>query len=322
MGVRQAGVIVAVAACLTAVALVQVGVGDEESTTSAGGLVESGSQVAAPSVANARTAKALRPSPRKARKDRGRLHDDGCLVEPRDAKLKRCVYGARGSSTTVVLLGDSTVLQYGNAFLRLARKRDWRLVAHAKSGCTPASTPIYSRNLGHDYRECGIWRSRALRWIERKRPALVVTNSSDGHRATADGDMLEGSARIDTLEHGYVATLERLRAAGVRAAVMKDLPDAPKGLTRCVARNRKRPSRCAFGIPANYEERSFDRRAAARVGDVPLVELTPYVCPRDRCRAVIKRVIVYRDPPHITGTFARKLAARIARGLPNLSMPG
>lgn len=332
MGVREVGaIIVGAVGVAVAAALALVGFGGEDGGTSLpGGAVESGRQGRASSPPNSaarhqprtrRAAKALRPSPRKARKDRGRLHDAGCLVKPRDAKLERCVYGDRKSSTAMVLLGDSTVLQYGNAFLRLARKRDLRLVAHAKSGCTPASTPIYSRNLGRFYRECGRWRNRALRWIERKRPALVVISSSDGHKATAKGALLEGDARIEALEDGYVATLERVAAAGVKAAVMKDLPDAPKGLVRCVARKRKRPRRCAFPIPATHEERSFDRRAVARAGAATMVDLTPYICPRDRCRAVIGRTIVYRDPPHITGTFSRTLAGRIARPLPPAALP-
>ena len=42
-----------------------------------------------------------------------------------------------------------------------------------------------------------------------------------------------------------------------------------------------------------------------------LVDLNRYVCPADQCAAVIGNVIVWRDPHHLTATYARTLASRL-----------
>jgi peptidoglycan/LPS O-acetylase OafA/YrhL len=113
-----------------------------------------------------RKAAALRPNPREAGKDRSQMHDDGCLIDFGATEPKPCVYGNPSSNTSVVLLGDSTAIQFGNPMLALARKHDWRLVGLGKAGCTVASTEIYSGKLERPYGECDEWRESALRQIE------------------------------------------------------------------------------------------------------------------------------------------------------------
>jgi hypothetical protein len=54
------------------------------------------------------------------------------------AVLATFTYGERGSSTTVVLFGDSHAMQYFPALERIAARRRWRLVNLTKGGCPPA----------------------------------------------------------------------------------------------------------------------------------------------------------------------------------------
>ena len=45
-------------------------------------------------------------------------------------------------------------MQYFPALERLAKKRDWRLVALTKSGCPPPQTSLYNDALRRHYAEC------------------------------------------------------------------------------------------------------------------------------------------------------------------------
>src|SRR3954452_23671293 len=117
--------------CIAALLLV------EHSTAVAGGLQKS--------------AKSVRPSPRRADADRGQAYHDGCHVEVLGTKSPPCVYGDPRSSTTVVLFGDSHALHFFPALRRVAERRDWRFVSLTKSGCPPAEVDVYHRRMRRFY---------------------------------------------------------------------------------------------------------------------------------------------------------------------------
>ena len=54
------------------------------------------------------------------------------------------------------------------------------------------------------------------------------------------------------------------------------------------------------------------QQAAAEQSGVPLIDLDDYVCPGTSCPAIIGGVLVWRDAHHLTATYARTLAPRLA----------
>jgi hypothetical protein len=81
-----------------------------------------------------------------------------------------------------------------------------------------------------------------------------------------------------------------------------------------VVENPDHLKRCAF--PWVHDRlREFDVHAAGSVAGVELIDLTPEICPRDLCRAVIGNALVYRDKRHLTATYARTLKPWISEGL-------
>ena len=261
-------------------------------------------------------ANALHPNPRAAGDDRSVMHDDGCLIEFADTEVKPCEYGDASAPTSVVLLGDSTALQFGNPMVSLARRHAWHLLGLAKAGCTVASTEIFSGKLERPYRECDEWRGDALRRIEEEEPDLVVVSTSPRHKLMREGEPLEGPERVAALEEGYVETLERLRATGARVVVMAEVPRPPQDPRDCVAGSLDRLRECAFRRTDDPD--AFARDAANKVDRVDLIDPAPQVCPEGVCRAVIGDALVYRDRDHLTGTFARTLAQWLERQLPRL----
>jgi hypothetical protein len=264
-----------------------------------------------------READALSPNPREAGKDQSVMHDDGCLIDFTATELKPCEYGEGSATASVVLLGDSTALQFGNSFVPLAREQDWKLTGLAKAGCTIAELEIYSRKLERLYTECDEWRQAALEWVESEKPDLVIVSTSPRQKLEQGGELVKGSTRIKALERAYVATLQRLRDAGARVVVMAEVPRPPQDPPECVAESLKRLDACAFR-DANGDSDVVAQHAAAQVNRVDVIDVAPQICPNGGCRAVIGDALVYRDRDHITGTFARTLAPWMERQLPRL----
>jgi hypothetical protein len=265
-----------------------------------------------------RTAAALRPDPVHPGDDRSRMQDDGCLTKLEDTVSRPCVYGDPASKTTVVLFGDSLAMQYFPAIDELARRHHWRLVGLTKAGCPPVEVGVYNQRLEREYRECAAWREGTLERIERvERPALTIVTGRMSTPAMRDGVLLSPEAGRVAMERGYVSILERLRASGTRVVAIKDLPRSPRNVPDCVSGSLDDIDRCAFRrTRSNSDE--FDARAARLVRGVRLVDMTPYVCPRGLCRAVIGDAITFRDYDHLTPTFARTLAPMLDRALPSL----
>jgi hypothetical protein len=257
----------------------------------------------------------LRPSPRDAHKDRSQAHDDGCFLEVDETRSPHCVYGRRGARTTVVLFGDSHALQWFAALQRIADRRGWRLVALGKSGCPPAAVQVYNGMLKRAYRECDVWRERALQRIERvERPALIVVGER-AHYSLSAPRRGERASRA-ALTAGYARTLRRLKRTGARVAVIRDTPEPPRDIPSCVADAMSHLRRCAFPRRAALERSRLDRRAVAGARGVKLIDATSQFCLAKVCPAVIGRVLVYRNTGHITGTYAATMARWLGRRLP------
>jgi peptidoglycan/LPS O-acetylase OafA/YrhL len=258
---------------------------------------------------------ALRPNPLWAGKDRSRMYDDGCLVGITGTHSNHCEYGDLSAKRTMFLFGDSHAMQYFPAVVRVARKRHWRLVALAKSECTPAEVTVRSETSGSEYGACDTWREETLRRIESagRRSTVVISSASDYVPLDANGDALSGSARTTALLDGQMATLRRLHRAGLRAAVIKDPPPAEDDVPSCVSAKLDDLVACSFPR-VRREGDDIDARAAIDSPGASLVNLTGEICP-DVCRAVIGDALVYRDNSHLSATFARTLTPFLERGL-------
>jgi peptidoglycan/LPS O-acetylase OafA/YrhL len=258
---------------------------------------------------------AVRPNPLWAGKDRSRMYDDGCLVGITGTHSNHCEYGDTSSKRTMFLFGDSHAMQYFPAVVRVARKHHWRLVALAKAECTPAEVSVFSETTGSEYGTCDTWREDTLRRIESagRRSTVVMSSASDYIPLGADGEELSGQARTEALLEGQLATLRRLHRAGLRAAVIKDLPPAEDDVPGCVSAKLDDLVACSFPR-VRREGDDVDARAAIDSPGASLVNLTGEVCP-DVCRAVIGDALVYRDNSHLSATFARTLTPFLERGL-------
>ncbi len=247
----------------------------------------------------------LKPSPAKAKYDKGRMFKDGCIVQRKNTSPRGCIYGNRKSDVSVVLLGDSHALQYGPPMIKLAKQRNWRLLALARGRCMVARVSFDSL--------CDKWRRKAMKRIRKFKPDMVVVSTATGskYRAKRRGKLLSRKASEPVLRTGMAKTLRQLRKfkskRGKRAKVIliRDQALAPFRPPDCLKKkaNRRKPSRCGFKAKRSGST-AFDFHGARRVKAVQIIDPMKLLCPKGWCRSVDRGMIVYRDKYHYTATWA------------------
>ena len=256
-----------------------------------------------------REATEIHPDPAEAEADVPFPQDQGCMIGIEIERSGRCLYGDPRGRRTLILFGDSHALQVFPALEVVARRDHWRLVVLTKRECTPATVTVFNSLAGGAYAECDAWRRNELRRIEQRggRPVVAIGGKAEYTAYGPYGEELDGRANAKALEAGYVATLRRVERAGLRPVVIRDTPKPPFDVPECVLAHLADVGACDFA-ERDRRWRDFDVRAARRVG-ARLIDPGEKICPHGLCRAVVGDVLVYRDPAHLTATYARTLAS-------------
>jgi hypothetical protein len=251
----------------------------------------------------------VRPALARAAADAEPLEADGCLPGQRQVQPIRCVYGDPHGSTTVALVGDSHAAHWFAAIEPIAKERGWRLIPFIKLSCRFIDMPIYSFWLNRDYTECEQWKKLVLQQVKELKPDLtIVSVIRDGETSSA--------ADPDPVHQGE-AMARLLEQLPGRLAIIVDTPNSRFDVPACVSRHRSdvRPCETARSTALGPDPGVVERTAAEATG-ATLIDLTPLICPGDRCPVVLRGMLVYRDSHHLTATFARSLSAEIERLLP------
>jgi hypothetical protein len=261
----------------------------------------------------------LIPSLDLARDDKPTIYDDGCHLSQRATTIPDCVFGDPGSSTEVVLFGDSHAAQWFPALEQLAIERSWRLVSLTKSGCTPASITVWNSGMKRAYTECNDWRGRVLERIAAERPDLVIVASSHPYpSAGTDGPLpADGGA---ALAASLAMTLAALQPLANSVALIGDTPKFERDPPDCLSAHLDDTMACAEprAEMVDLAWRDTEERIAAEIG-VAFVDSTNWACPTDPCPTVLGRYLVYRDRHHLATRYVRALRDRLAAGLPSLA---
>jgi len=251
------------------------------------------------------------------RLDRPHFYDNDrdCDSWYRSAELIPCRVNDDRGSATVMLLGDSVGVQWAPAFELLYRPPDWELIVLTKSGCAMVDETYYYEPVGGEYEICAQWRRAALDYVREISPELVIVGSSS-HYDFSPHQWIAGSRRILT---------ELSQAAG-SVMIIPGTPALSFHGPACIE-SPGRFSRRLADSRRECEEALTDRRskdvvaylfnAAAGLEGVSVLSLNDLVCPADRCAAqALDGRVVYRDARHLTASFVRtkasKIAARIA----------
>lgn len=295
--------VAAVAGTLACVALAQLSIIVTNTRTLA---VEQ--SAAAPQLARHPTGSAyvpanLDPSLRGARADIPELYASGCHLSFERSEPADCVFGDK-DAPRIVIFGDSHAAQWFPAVLGFAERNGYAVQTHTKSSCPSLTADIRLDNV--PYTACTTWIDSVISQLNADRPALVLVSNYGNPQTPQARD--EGLWRA-----GLAATLRRIEAP---TAVIADTPRFDSSPANCLSAHVDEAVECAGSRDEvlSGPARRADRQAA-KAADVPLLDLTEWLCGTRECPVVIGNLLVYRDAHHLTATFSRHLAAPLGTSI-------
>jgi peptidoglycan/LPS O-acetylase OafA/YrhL len=149
----------------------------------------------------------------------------GCDEWYRSSRLQVCGFGAAEAEHTVLLIGDSVVMQWFPAVVQTFGQRGWRVLVITKSACPMVDESYFYPRIGRRYIECEQWRAAALAAVKTLRPDVVLTGSTVTYPFT-EAQWVDGSGRV----------IEALSGAAGRVFVLRATPTLPFDGPGCLAR--------------------------------------------------------------------------------------
>ena len=254
------------------------------------------------------TATVLVPDPLAASNDRAALDGRRCIATMNAEEPVRCTFGPADAEVTVAVVGDSKMDQWLPALESIAREEGWRLETFLKSAC-----PFFRGTVERDggaFTSCQQLNARRVDEVLNDPSIDYVLTSQVSSRAW--GAANPERAMVDGLED----TWRDLESRGKQVVVIADNPPPPNDIPECVLENRDRLGLCAF----DADDRPTAQAQAARRADVPVIDLTPWICPGGQCPAVIGDVLVYRQTSHLSSTYVRTMAPYLASALAGVGL--
>ncbi len=259
-----------------------------------------------------------------------------CLSTLNDSSVRDCQFGSDApDAPQIALIGDSHAYALMDPFIAMAEQNGWHLTTYLKGGCPWSATPLATRDAFGA--SCDDWRASLSSELAAHTPFDAVFTAALNDRAVAD-DAADSSGTPDvagTLEStgdagvgpqavsGYTDAWAPLLAAGTPIVTVVDNPAWEDDPNKCL-----RTSDAAdCSVPRDEGLAAFDPiavaagSAAASGQDVTLLDFSDTYCTATECTAVVGGANVYRDPDHLTRTFAftlqpfleRAMSAAIAR---------
>ena len=240
--------------------------------------------------------------------DRGDAFDDGCMVDHDSAELIRCNYGSeRTDAVVVALVGDSHASMWLAALQEIAEAENMRIETFLKSGC--AYNAVDTSDYMHDSELCDQWKVNVDDQLARMPELSMVVTS---YRSS-----LVKASKADTIE-GFEKLWNPLVERGIDVVAIADVAEMRKNSVACVDSKQDSGdySSCAMPRDDAFAKVADRQKAAAdRVG-ATYIDLNPYLCDDKRCFMVVGHVMTFRDPTHLSATFARTVGPLLGAALP------
>ena len=254
------------------------------------------------------------PDPMQAPKDIPKAYAEGCQVGYGADTPVECIAGDPKGAIDIVLAGDSKIMQWYSAFDELGKENGWRIRTRAKSECAFSAT--VDARAGHPDLSCLHWNEKVLVQLLADPPDLVVTSQRQA-QGYEEPTQASSPQTKEAMSAGLAKRWGQLEARGIHVAVLLDNPGPAVNVYECVAKNRERLSACAFSRQEGIDRSAAPTQlaAASAIPSVTVVDLTPGICPTEKCEPVIGGVLVYRQGSHLTDTYVRTLAPRLHAAL-------
>ena len=250
-----------------------------------------------------------------AEKDQGRNYELGCHLAYESSVIPdNCVFGDLGAEKTVVLFGDSHAAQWFEPLEAAASKNGWKLLAWTKSSCPSADVSVYYQPKKAVFRECDLWRQRALDRLRALRPSMVVLANSTFYsgwiadRQTAAP--LNESDALKQLSGGLRSVALQLQESGSEIAVIQDTPRAAPDYRDCLS--KKEAGACDRPRTEAISQPLFETDALAGLKNVEFLNNNDHICGPRFCPLFSQGQLIYRDDHHLAAAYAKSFEPQFA----------
>lgn len=222
-----------------------------------------------------------------------------CWGVHQDGAPKVCTLGpATGYRKHLLAAGDSHNNALIGVYRGIAERNHWRIDVAGRGGCYLTTLPQVQLTAEDDH-ICTRWRHDVTVLARTGGyDAILVTHSAKDRPVLPP----KGESVAHATVRGLVAAWSELPDVPILAIV--DNPSMVADYKDCVTAHRSdcaRPRSQALGVPDGQRE------AAAQVPRVRLIDLSDLYCTPVSCSPVIGHVLVYRDPSHVSATYAQTL---------------
>ena len=242
-----------------------------------------------------------------------RLIADGCELGYGRDQINSCIYGDRGSHTTVVLYGDSHAADWFSALNWISNRRHWRLVAMTKEGCTPAEV-TFRDDPGS---MCARWREKARARIARLHPALVIVSWARWMEPLVSQKPGVPTGYGGAWQDGVAAVFQFLRRSAKQVIFISDTPNLPQSAPDCLAGHLSDVRPCTIKrsdatiLPAI---KAAELRIAKHE-QITSIDPTSWFCAPKTCPVIVGNILVYHDKSHMTTDWSRFIAPVLSNAI-------
>ena len=234
--------------------------------------------------------------------------DFGCAytptIQPRSKPL--CTIGDPKGQSLMVVYGDSHAIMWLPALEEIALRSHWRLIVLARyfcpAGLLTVSTPVFYGSPNKPYLSCSQWHQWIVNVVRDLKPNLFVASqesviyqhpSGAGPRPFTDQEW----------QAGLTSLLSEVAAPSTREVVLGNVPTLVASPPDCLQAHAEDVQACSTPVTRTITPLSqAERKAAAQTG-AQYLDPYPWFCTAT-CAPVIDHYLVYRDPFHITSTYA------------------
>jgi peptidoglycan/LPS O-acetylase OafA/YrhL len=209
------------------------------------------------------------------------IYGDGCHVNYGEAESGECTYGEIGSSTKIVLYGDSHAAQWFPSLEKLALDKGFELISLTKSACSSVDVPRSDQG-AYKNSECEKWRQNSIKRIQGIKPKAVIVSSFQ-YFAEPRGI----SSKPQWWIEGQRRLLEDLKGSSKNLIYISDTPRPMQDIPSCLA--SKDLESC------NTAEKTVN----LIINGFKKIDPTQWLCD-DICPAIKDGYVVYRDSSHIS----------------------
>ena len=227
-----------------------------------------------------------------------------CLAQFDESEPLTCSFGTDDPAAPVVLLiGDSHAFQYIDVLADIAVREGWHLTTMLKGGCPWSTTELASKV--PFARVCDQWRENVSGWLLTQTPTVIVTSAYSGTQYAVDGY----GSRTDAAVAGFAGAWSSPSVAAVPILAVTDNPAFPTDPNLCLL--NRTANDC--DVPRGQAVPAPDplSRAAEAQPNVHVLDSTDLFCDDTVCSPVVGDRNAYRDPNHLTASFAASLGSRL-----------